>query len=416
MKVRAKQRFPWTTLAIATGFVVSSLMWSAFAVPRLVKYPTDLDVTPLYEGTFTLFVDRTTAAPLAIPLRVPFEIERHIRSLGDESSSSRVVVEEIITERAGDLVNATQTNVYVMDRRTMENVADDRAYAFDPSNVVDRSGSYRLNLPFDTSSDSAYPIYKNEIGTTYTMHGDVTKPNTDVAGLRLHNFIGAFADVPLDDAYLDQLNDVVPLPRSLTLEQLKPQLLAAGLDVDAVLAAVAPVISSDDLGALAAIANQPIPLQYVLSLEGRAALETTTGAEVVVGATESVGAKPVLADVGALRAIIDHYPEVPEAVAAGKALAALSSASATTLFEYRYQQTPDSVADIADEVKSMREQIQLAERYVPFGLLGAAVVSLAVGAALFWRRGRGPTTEASSRPPVLEPEPDRELISSGRPR
>ena len=78
---------------------------------------------------FTLFVDPETAA-LATPVELPLDIERHIRSLGDESGSSRVVVEETITQKAGDIVAATQTNVYVMDRRTLQNVADDRAYAF----------------------------------------------------------------------------------------------------------------------------------------------------------------------------------------------------------------------------------------------------------------------------------------------
>jgi hypothetical protein len=171
--------------------------------------------------------------------------------------------QETITQSAGDIFDATQTNVYVMDRRTLQNVADDRAYAFDPSNVVDRSGAYRLNLPFDTSSGSTYEIYKNEIGTTYEARADTTTPTSDEAGLHLHNFGASATEVPLDDAYLAELNTIVALPESLTLDQLKPQLDAAGLDVDAVLSAVAPVVTSADLATLAPIAGQPIPLQYV---------------------------------------------------------------------------------------------------------------------------------------------------------
>ena len=238
-----RRRFPKASVAVAVGLVAIALLWWAVAVPVLVKYPTDLDVTPRYDGTFTLFVDPTTAAPLAAPRQLPLEIERHIRSIGAESGSSRVVVEETISQKAGDLVDATQKNVYVMDRRTLQNVADERAYAFDPSNVVDRSGAYRLNLPFDTPSDATYPIYKNEIATTYEMRTDKRTPTTDEAGLRLHNFSGSASEVPLDDAYLAELNKIVPLPKSMTLDQLKPQLKAAGLDVDAVLLAVAPVIT-----------------------------------------------------------------------------------------------------------------------------------------------------------------------------
>jgi hypothetical protein len=380
-----------------------------------VKYPTDLDVTPRYQGVFTLFVDPTTAAPLTTPRQVRLDIERHIRSLGDQSGASRVVVEETITQRAGDIFNATQTNVYVMDRRTLQNVADDRAYAFDPSNVVDRSGAYRLNLPFDTSSDSTYEIYKNEIGTTYEARADTTTPASDEAGLHLHDFSASATEVPLDDAYLAELNKIVALPDSLTLDQLKPQLNAAGLDVDAVLAALAPVITSADLATLAQIATQPIPLQYVLSFEGRVGVETTTGAEVDVRNTEWVGAKPVLADAAALQAVLAHYPDIPEAVAAGEALTALSTAPATKLFEYRYQQTPASVADIADEVKSLRNEVRIVELYVPVTLLAAALLSLAVGAFVYWRRG-GPTIGLQTAPQAVNPAPEREPASSGNPR
>jgi hypothetical protein len=403
-------------LPIGAAFAALALSWTAFVVPALVKFPTDLDVAPRYEGTFTLFVDPTTAAPLATPVEVPLSIERHVRSIGAESGASRVVVEETITQRAGDLVDATQTNVYVMDRRTMQNVTDDRAYAFDPANVVDRSGAYRLNLPFDTASDTSYPIYKNEIATTYEMRASPTTSTTDVAGLHLHNFTGSAAEVPLDDAYLAELNKVVALPESMTLDQLKPQLKAVGLDVDAVLAAVAPVITPDDFTTLVEIAAKPIPLQYVLSFEGTAAVETTTGAEVDVGAVEWVSAKPVLTDVAALQALIAHYPDLPEAVAAGDALAALSSRPATKLFEYQYQQTPASVADIAAEVEALRNQIRLAEIYVPFGLFGGAAVSVAVGTLVFWRRHHRGVDDVHLDVPPHEPVPEREPVSSGAPR
>jgi hypothetical protein len=400
-------------LLIAAGFVGLALLWWQAAVPALVKYPTDLDVTPRYQGIFTLYVDPTTTAPLATPLQLPLDIERHIRSLEDESGASRAVVEETITQRAGDLVEASQTNVYVMDRRKLQNVADDRAYAFDPANVVDRSGAYRLNLPFGTSSRSTYPIYKNEIGTTYEMRADTKTPDTNVLGLRLRNFSGSATEVPLDKAYLAELNKVVPLPSSTTLDQLKPQLEAAGLHVDAVLARVAPVMAPADLATLAQLAAKPIPLQYVLSFDGDAAVEPTTGAEVAVSATEAIGAKAVV-DVAGLQAVLARYSSVPEVAAAGRALAALGSTPATKLFEYRYQQTAASVADIADEVKSMRDQIRLAERSVPIGLLFGTLLSLVVGGG-YWLGRRGRTDPPAAAPTAMSiPEP--EPVTSGRPR
>jgi hypothetical protein len=175
------------------------------------------------------------------------------------------------------------------------------------------------------------------------------------------------------------------------------------------------VITADDLALLSKVAARPIPLQYVLSVEGTARVETTTGAEVDVVATEWVGAKPVLADAAELQALLARYRNVPEAVAGGEALAALSAAPATKLFEYRYEQTPASVAEIAHEVKSQRQKIRLAEVYVPAGLLAAAVLILAAGALVYWHR-RGSTIDLRDAPPVADTQPERETVSSGNPR
>jgi hypothetical protein len=416
--MQPNRRIPKIALSVSAAFVGVALLWTAFAVPRLVKYPTDLDVRPRYHGTFILYVDPATAAPLATPRRVPLDIERHIRSLSDESNASRVVVREDIRQRAGGLFDATQTNVYVMDRRTMQNVADERAYAFDPSNVTDRSGAYRLNLPFHVSSDAAYPIYKNEIATTYEVRAKPSAPTTDVAGLHLRNFTGSAAEVPLDPAYLAELDKIVTLPTSLTLDQLEPQLEAAGLDVDAVFAALAPVITADDLATLARIAAKPIALQYVMSFTGDAGVEMTTGAELDVRATAWVGAKPVLTDGAALQAVLAHYPDVPEAVAAGEALTELRSAPATKLFEYHYQQTPASVVDVASEVKSLRGQVRLVERYVPWSLYAAAVTSLVIGASVHRRRRprTDPAIDLRSAQPAGQPAHEKVPTSSGSAR
>jgi hypothetical protein len=381
-----RRRFPRIALALAGGLVVAALLWWAFGVSALVKYPTDLDVNPRYEGTFSLHVDPTTAAPLATPLEQPLTIDRHIRAVGDESGADTVVVEETIAQKAGSLVDTTQTNVYVMDRKTLENLGDDRAYAFDPENVVDRAGAYRLNLPFDTSRDETYPIYKNEIDATYQMRPNTADPTTDEEGLKLANFVAAVDEAPLSEAYLAELRKTVPLPEAMTLDQLKPQLEQYGLNVDALLAALAPSLTAADFAALGELAANPIPLRYVISFEGRAAVEQTTGAEVDVGVAERIGARPELTALPELQALLGRYPDVPEAVTALAALDEMVAAPAPLLFEYRYDQTPASVADIADEVTSMRRQILLAKVYLPVGLLIAALLSLVVGLLVYRRR------------------------------
>ena len=60
----------------------------------------------------------------------------------------------------------------------------------------------------------------------------------------------------------------------------------------------------------------------------------------------------------------------------------------------------------------MRDQIRLAERVRAVRPVGAAAVSLAVGAVVSAGAARA-DDRGSSRPPVDEPEPERQLVSSG---
>ncbi len=398
-RLRRRHRYPRTALWVTAVLALAALAWMVIGVPTFVKYPTDLEASPHYKGTFRAFVD-LSMAPLAQPMTVPLTIDRHIQAIGDQSGASKVLVRETIDQKAGDLVNTSQTNDYVMDRSTLKNVADDRAYAFEKSNVVDRAGAYRLNLPFDTSRDETYPIYKNEIAKTYTLVPDKKTPTSEVEGLTLSNFRGRVNEAPLSDAYLAQLNKAVKLPSSLTLDQLAPHLLAAGIDVDAVIAALTPVLTPQDATTLSTFAAQPIPLRYVLSFDGRAAIEPVTGAEVRVGAIETVGARPVLTNLPALRQVLSHYPGVPAAVDANAALGNLANAPATKLFQFDYRQTPASVADIADKASSMRRQILAAKVWLPLGLAAAAVLSLAIGGAVYVRRGRTTGAELEEKAPT----------------
>jgi hypothetical protein len=405
---------PRIVAGVGLGLLAMALLWWTVAVPALVKYPTDINATPRYEGTFSVFVDQGTFAPLASPQQLPLTVERHIQAIGDQSGADTVLVDETITQHAGSLVNTTQHNVYVMDRSTAKNIADSRAYAFDPSNVLDRSGSYRVNLPFDTNAGSTYPIFKNEIGTTYLMQGDATNPTTSEHGLDLKNFTATVTEAPLSAAYLAELSKSVPLPTSMTLDQLKPQLKQLGVDVDALLASMGPHLTPSELSTLAAISAKPIPLHYVLSFSGHAAVEPTTGAEVDVGATESIGARPELADLPALQAILANHADVPAAATAGQALQNLTTAPAVKLFEYSYQQTPASVADIAGQVESNRNDVILVKRYMPFGLVGLSALAFGTSAVIVLRRRR-PTQPVDLRtgPPAIERVPEREHATTG---
>lgn len=381
-----RHRFPRATLWVAAMAAVAAMAWTLMAVPALVKYPADLDATQHFEGTFTLLVDPATAAPLDEPITLPLTVDRHVEAIGEESGASTVVVRETIHQRAGDLLDVTQVNQYVMDRSTVQNLADERAFAFEPAIVVDRSGAYRLHLPFDTDGGATYPIYGNEIDGTYGITADPAQPTGEVEGLDVAYFTVDVEEAPVTDAYLAELSKAVPLPTGLTLDELKPQLLAAGIDVDALLAALMPVLSPEDTETLLAFAGERIGLEYVLSFSGRLAVEPVTGTEVQVSAAESLGVRPALTSLPTLLEVLGHYPDVPAAVEATGALEALIAGPPIALFEYEYDQTPASVAEIASEAASMRTLVLAAKVWVPLGLAGLALLSLAIGAVVYRRR------------------------------
>lgn len=416
-RAHPRHRFPRAALWISAGLVAALVAWMVLGIPSLVKYPTDLEADQAFEGTFTVLVDPTSAAPLAEPLVLPLEVERHIEVIGAESGANEVVVRETIQERAGDLIDVTQVNQYVMDRSTVENLADERAYSFEPENVVDRSGAYRLHLPFDTSRGETYTIYSPETDTTYTIAVDPEQPTSEVEGLTLSNFLASATEVPVTEAYLQELGKAVPLPRELTLEQMKPQLLAAGIDVDAVLAALMPVLTPEDTAILAGFAEEPIGLEYVLSFGGRLGVEPVTGAEVQVSVSESMGARPQLGALPVLLDLLGRYPQVPEAVTAAENLQALAEGPAIPLFEYEYDQTPASVAEVADEAAAMRTQVLLAKVWLPVGLALAALLTLGIGTVVFLRRRPRPLDLSTlyTTPPVPHPADEaRPTVPTGR--
>src|SRR4051812_43304328 len=198
--------------AVAAGLgalaIAGSFVWTGVAVPSLVRYPTDLDVSPAYEGTVTVFLDPATYAPLDPAPEYPLTVGRRIQALGDESSKEHVVVHETLTLAAPGLFDsAVQEHQYVMDRREMVNVDDPQAWAFTTENPVDRAGTFRLQFPFDADADS-YPVYKNETGVPYTATRAAEQgtwgqlaPGVDVQAADAVQFDAAEEPQPITDAY-----------------------------------------------------------------------------------------------------------------------------------------------------------------------------------------------------------------------
>jgi Porin PorA len=383
-------------IAIGAGalLVVGSFVWRGVAVPALVRFPTDLDVTPEYSGTFTLAIDPVTHLPLDKPATYPLAVTRHIEADGAASSKQLVVVKEDLHLVAQGLFDFGQHHQYVMDRRTMRNVKDGRAWAFTPDNVVDRSPDYRLNFPFDTQ-DRAYPVYKNETAATYqaTPAGTTSK----IEGLTARDFHASTEPTPVVPAYLASLDQAVTLPRQLTITELKPVLASAGLDIDASLPGLLAVLSPQDTATVAKLASASVDLTYELSFSGTDSIEPYTGSTLEVrDVTETLTARPSGDTVTTLQSILEKYPDNTEAKAGLGAIRSLA-ANPIKVFTNAYSQTEASVRDIARTVKDQRDKRRLAERTIPDLALIVGLVLIVVGVVLVTVRGRRRLPHAPAR-------------------
>jgi hypothetical protein len=392
-----------------------SVAWKQVAVPALVRFPTDVDQRIELTGTAELSVDPASMAPYDQPQVLPFRGTRHIVAVGSESDHDTVVLREENTVAVGQLPVSQQVHQYVMDRVSLANLADPRAWAYVTTNVVDRGGAFWLSFPMHAGDGTSYPMFKDEIGRTITTVSDpaVARTAGHPKGLDLIGFSVAPDAGPITPAYQDTLGQTVPLPKQVTLAQLDPILKANGVDVQKTVAALLPVATPAELATLTALAAQPITLVYSTAFSGSTAVEPRTGTIVDVTAIdESIEASPDPAALPPLLAILHQHEDVPDVAAALTGLERLSG-QPITLLRYHYAQTPASVLDVAGTVKGKLAEIRMAETTIPWtvAILGGALLVLGGALLVVRRRPGGPPSTTSAEPtePVEEAPVPAEL-------
>ena len=374
-------------VVLGAALLVAALLWGAVAVPVLVRFPVDLDQTTRYEGTFTLYVDQATGAPLAAPVRLPLEIERRILTVPEQSGAETVVVQELVLFRVAG-ADQREIHQYVMDRRSMQNQDDPRSYAYAPANVVDRAGTYRVNLALGTDGERSYPIWENEPADAFAMVGDPERPRVHRHGLSLIGLAEVFGDVPVAARYRGELRRQ-GMPRSLTFDALSARLAADGVDVEAGLAA----LGGPAREMVAAARAQRLPLRFFRYNDGHALVEPRTGAIVdLLVSDEGISATVDLAPLEDLRAALDQRSDDPDAAGMARALDDIEAEDPTRVYHLHYGQTPESVAEIAALTRGELRKLDWAERWIPLLLGGLGLLLLAGGTLAVIRHRRAVVT------------------------
>jgi hypothetical protein len=370
-----------------------ALLWTPLVVPRLVKLPADVDRTDRYAGTFVTFLDAATGETLATPIEEPLTVDRHVATVPGETGAGVTLLEETATVRMGDRTVVQQSR-YAVDRRTMENVADDRAWTFEPGNVVDRSGTYYVTLPMGLdSSGETFRIWKPEAGTSYQVTS--TEPATGTAGgASVVNLRGNIpTPLPVADYELANLQ-AQGLPMALTPEQSAARLAAAGIDTNALAPILAQVLTPEELAGVAAAMAEPVPLQYFVYGHGLLAAEHRTGGLVALSdIVDGVSVQPDLSGIEPTLTALRPHTDVPEVAALVTALEGMAAAAPQPVYELRYTQTPASVDAAGAYAADQSDKVLLATRTLPRSAATAGVLLLVVGTVLF-RRTRRPQADA----------------------
>ncbi len=370
--------------------ILAAILWWAIAVNALVKLPNDVDVENKYEGQITYYVDPATHQPLpeGQEMTLPLEVSQKIVALSDGFDSSRGPIKEVLELSVGGEAQPPQEFVYVLDRKTLENVKDDRAYAWSPANVVNREGSYYPLFPFDTSKDETYSIWKNEIGKGVEAKIVEGKEEVDKEGITVYNFKISFQDEEVVEAYVKGMG----LPTALSLEELKPTLRAAGVDVDAFMTLAAQVMQAEDLQALQKAFQGGIPLKYYWSMEQELSVDPKTGTPVdVYNSSETLSMKVDMSGLADLLGIVMKYKDDPRLGAAINQLSGLQAAmgEARKVFSYEYKSTQDTITASVKEAKDGAGKINVVKVYIPWALLIVGALILIVGLLI----GGGPVEE-----------------------
>lgn len=374
-------------IVLGIVLILAAILWWAIAVNALVKLPDDVDVENKYEGEITWYVDPMTHEPLSEgeEVKLPLEVNQSIVSLTDEFDSSTGPLKETIELKIGGMAQPAQEFVYVLDRKTLENVKDDRAYAWMPTNVVDREGAYYPLFPFDTSKDESYKLWKNEIGDAVEVE---FVNEEDKEGITVYDFKLAFEDREVVDAYVQAMG----LPASTTFEELKPLLKAAGVDVDAFLAMAVQAMQPADLQALQQALKGDIPLKYFWSAEQELSVDPKTGTPVdIYKSSERLTYKLDTEGLAGLQALLAKYVNDPRLGPAIIQLAGLQAqmGEARKVFSYEYATTQDTLKAAVEDAKDGAGRINLVKVYIPWALLIVGALILIVGLLI----GGGPMPE-----------------------
>ena len=324
---RSRRRAGWIVLAVGVVFAVAGIVLPFILGAAFVSFPGGpVDQTIQANGSYTQLVNPATLAPQTGQTR-DLCLNRRLRTV--ETTGNTVILQQDDSESIGTLSPPPKvpdctlpwlhvSQRYAIDQDSVRNVASPQAYAYAPGNTVDRSPAYSVNLPLGTGN-GPYLMWDDATGSTYPLTAD---GSTTVDRLQLKKFHGHLDAAPVSAAFLATLAPL-GLTSTMTLDQLTPQLTAAGVDVNQLRnVAVLQLNGNDkdvtsDRAVVDGILQAPQTISYLLATDVQLLVYPKTGTIVSADVRQTLEMRPDITGIDRVLAIISQ-PKYAGRVGAGR--------------------------------------------------------------------------------------------------
>lgn len=311
-------------LAVGVLLLIMAPVWKWGIGPTFIKLLDDINITSVYDGGLTLYVDPQSLQllPEDMPVKIPLTITRKDTSVPEKSTGKVAVIkEEARAVGPGGKSFIDYSEYYAMDRKTAQNVAGNNS-------DMDRKG-WRLMLPMGTEK-KGYPMWDNDTRKSdeseFVRTEKISTPkNKDV---EVYVFEAGGTDVCMEPP--------LGLPEKISGAQAKALAGNPGLPI------------ADD---------QMVPITYEKTTEATFTVEPRTG---------------TIVD-------LDNFEEFSvDATAVGMGKIKLAT--------LKYKQTRESVGEVMDNISQYFGLLTLNSTWLPLIFLLAGLVLAVIGIILTPRR------------------------------
>lgn len=267
------------------GFVlvVIAIVWWVVLGPVLTKLPDDINSPMDFEGNLTYYVDPATkqALPSGQEIVLPLKVSRVFSSIPNLYTSDVAVCEDRVASTVAGQERPAQITQYAFDRKTRKCVQSDQNWAYSPNILLpDRLGHYGPLFSRSLKVGDTQSTFFSDVNKAFDLEVVEKIKNYNGLGITVLKVDSARPATEYHPAVAQALLGGQGLPLELTFDQLSAQLKAKGLDLEALMAALATVATPEDMQVLLAMTQEPVKLIYKQESKDVVYIEQKTGATI----------------------------------------------------------------------------------------------------------------------------------------